>query len=66
MKPQFITDARGKRIAAVIPITDYEKLIDRVDELAAIKAYDKAKKTKQTYTPAEDMFKRIESRRGRR
>ena len=31
---QFITDAHGARTAVVLPISDYEKLLEDLDDLA--------------------------------
>ena len=36
MESQFLTDDRGQKIAVVIPIADYESLIEDVSDLAAV------------------------------
>jgi hypothetical protein len=33
---QYLTDAAGKKTAVVLSITDYEKLLEDLDDLAAI------------------------------
>jgi len=33
---QYLTDDAGKKTAVVVPITDYEKLLEDLDDLAAI------------------------------
>ena len=33
---QYLTNEKGKKTAAVIPISDYEKLLEDLDDLAAI------------------------------
>jgi ABC-type hemin transport system substrate-binding protein len=33
---QHLTDEAGKKTAVVLPITDYEKLLEDLDDLAAI------------------------------
>ncbi len=43
MKTQYITDDHGKKVAVFVPVKDYEKLMDELDQLECIKAYDKAK-----------------------
>jgi len=63
MKTQYITDDHGKKVAVVVPVKDYEKLMDELDELECIKAYDKAKARKQEFIPASDVFKAIEQKR---
>ncbi len=62
-KNQFITDAGGKKVAVILPVKDYEKMLDELDEYACIKAYDKANSRKQEFIPAADMFKAIEQKR---
>ena len=36
MKTQYITDDRGDKLAVVIPISDYEELMEDVTDLAAV------------------------------
>jgi len=36
MSTQFITDASGKRVAVVLPVEDYEDLMEDVSDLAAV------------------------------
>ncbi len=33
---QYLTDEDGKKTAVVLPITEYEKLLEDLDDLAAI------------------------------
>ena len=33
---QYLTDEAGKKTAVVLPITEYEKLLEDLDDLAAI------------------------------
>jgi PHD/YefM family antitoxin component YafN of YafNO toxin-antitoxin module len=36
MSTQFITDDQGKKVAVVIPIADYEELLEDVADLAKV------------------------------
>ncbi len=63
MKTQFVTDDTGKKIAVLISMKEYKKILDELDELDCIKAYDKAKARKQEFIPAEQVFKQIEQHR---
>ena len=56
MKNQYVTDGQGQKIAIILPIKDYEKMMDDLDEYACIVAYDKAKARKQEFVPANDVF----------
>jgi hypothetical protein len=50
----FITDGKGKKISAVLPIRQYQLLLEELEELADIRAYDKAKAKKETPIPLRD------------
>ena len=63
MKTQFITDDHGKKLAIILPMKDYNKMVDDLEELEDIKLYDKAKKGKQEFKDAKDVFKEIEEKR---
>lgn len=36
MSTQFITDKSGQRVAVVLPVADYEELLEDVSDLAAV------------------------------
>ena len=44
--PQYITDKDGKKISVVIPLAEYEQIIEELEELEDIKLYDEAKADK--------------------
>ncbi len=44
MKTQFVTDDHGKKLAVILPIKDYEKMIEELEDLEDIRLYDEAKK----------------------
>lgn len=41
---QYITDNTGKKISVVIPINEYNALLEELEELEDVKLYDEAKK----------------------
>lgn len=63
IKPQYITDKSGKRISVVLPIKDYEVLMEELEELNDIKLYDEVKKSKESSVPIEEAFRIIEAQR---
>lgn len=63
MPAEFITDHFGNKKAVVLPLKDYNSLLEKVEELEAIKAYDKAIKRKQTFSSADDVFARLDKLR---
>jgi PHD/YefM family antitoxin component YafN of YafNO toxin-antitoxin module len=36
LHPKFVTDARGKQTAVILPIEEYNELIEDLDDLAAV------------------------------
>jgi len=63
LKEKFLVDDHGEKIAVVLGISEYEKLLDELDELDAIKAYDAAKASGEDSIPFEDAFTEIEKNR---
>lgn len=63
MRTQFITDDHGKKLAVILPIKEYNKMVDDLEELEDIRLYDAAKKGKQEFIDAEQAFREIEKKR---
>jgi hypothetical protein len=42
MKTQFITNTEGKKVGVLLTLKDYNKLLDSLEELDDIRAFDKA------------------------
>jgi hypothetical protein len=60
MRTQYITDVDGRKVSVILPVRDYEKMLEELEELADIKAYDKAKARKSEPVPFEQAVKEIE------
>lgn len=63
MKTQYITDSTGKKVSVILPIREYEKMLEELEELEDIKAYDRAKARKSEPVPFEQAVKEIEKLR---
>ena len=61
--PQFITDSKGKKISVVLPIKDYKKMLDDLEELEDIRHYDESMAAKETSISIDKAFKIIEAKR---
>ncbi len=61
--PQYITDHAGKKISVVLPMKDFEAIMEELEELEDIKLYDEAKKSNEPSIPINDAFKMIEGKR---
>jgi len=44
VNPQYITDKKGKKISVVLPLKDFNAIMEELEELEDIKLYDEAKK----------------------
>ena len=58
--PQFVVDEKKKRKAVIIPLEEWEQILDALEELDDIQAYDSAKETEQERIPFEQAVKEIE------
>lgn len=63
---KFLTNEKGERIAVVISIEEYEKILDELEELADIKAYDEAKASGETPMPFEAALADIRHQRNQK
>ena len=64
MKTQFITDNKGNKLGVFLPIKEYNKMIEDLEDLEDIRLYDKAKKNDTgERIPMEEAFKMIEAKR---
>ncbi len=63
-KENFIVDENGARVGVVLDIADYRKLLEDLEELNAIRAYDEAKASGDEAIPFEEAIAEIEQRRG--
>jgi len=63
LNESFVVDAKGKKVSVLLPIKDYQKLLEELEELEDIKAYDKATNRKQEFIPLDKALKQIEATR---
>jgi hypothetical protein len=64
VKPKkFVTNRQGKKVAVVLAIEDYKKLLAEIEELDSIRAYDAAKASGEKAIPFEQATEEIERSR---
>ncbi|WP_449245667.1 hypothetical protein [Desulfobacca acetoxidans] len=56
----FIIDANGNRIGVVLDIADHQRLLEELEELESIRAYDAAKVSGEEIIPFEQAVAEIE------
>ena len=64
--PQYITDNTGKKLSVVLPIKEYKKMLEELEELEDIRLYDEAKKNDTgERISMKEVFKTIEEKRSK-
>jgi hypothetical protein len=63
LKERFIVDENGKRIGVLLDIEDYHRLLEELEELEAVRAYDAAKASGDEALPLEQALVEIEKDR---
>jgi predicted DNA-binding antitoxin AbrB/MazE fold protein len=64
LKPKkYVTDRRGQKVAVVIAIEDYKKILADIEELESIRAYDAAKASGDEAIPFQQAMREIERSR---
>jgi uncharacterized protein YlbG (UPF0298 family) len=60
---QYVVDKKGKPVSVLLNMRAYRKILDELEELAAIRAYDTAKASKDKAIPFEQAIAEIERAR---
>ena len=60
---KYLVDEKGERVAVVLGIQEYQKMLAELEELEAIRAYDAAKAAKDDVIPFEQAVREIEQER---
>ena len=63
VNPHYITDKKGKKISVVLPIKDFNALMEELGELEDIRLYDESVNSGEKPIPTEEAFKKIEEKR---
>jgi hypothetical protein len=63
LQEKYITDRQGNRIGVLLEIEEYQKLLEELEELEAIRAYDNAVLSDEEEMPFEVVVAEIENSR---
>ena len=63
METTFITDTKGNKLSAVLPIKRYIKLLEDAEELEDIRLYDAVKVRKEKSTSFNEFVKQHKQRK---
>lgn len=56
---RFVTDQRGGRLAVIVDLKTYNRLLEKAEELEDIRAYDVARSSKEKPVPYDEARARI-------
>jgi hypothetical protein len=57
--PQFVTNERGEKVAVMLEIGEYEKILDELEELDAIREFDAAKASGESPIPFSEALSEV-------
>lgn len=63
LRQQFIEDKQGNRIAVLMPIDQYNKMLEQLEEIDDIRTYDAAKAEKDEIISFDQALNEIERER---
>jgi hypothetical protein len=63
LKERYVVDGSGSRVAVLLDIEEYQKVLDALEELEAISAYDEAQADSNEAITFEQAIAEIESQR---
>ena len=61
IKERYLVDDNGNRIGVVLNMKDYRRLLEQLEELESIRAYDAAKASGDEVVPFEQAVTGVES-----
>ncbi len=62
-KERYLVNGKGERIGVILDIDDYREILEKLEELDEIKAYDEAKKSDDAAVPFREAVEEIEKKR---
>jgi hypothetical protein len=60
---RFLVDEEGHRLGVVLDIAEYQEILEDLEELASIRAYDSAKASGDEVVPFEQALREIQRSR---
>ena len=60
IRERYVVDENGRRVGVFLDIADYQRLLEELEELACIRAYDAAKSSGDEAVPFEQAVAEIE------
>ncbi len=61
LSPHFVVDDSGKRISVVLPIEEYESLLEILEDLEDLEMYEVVKSRNEEYMPFSEFRAQLKS-----
>lgn len=62
--PEYVVDEKQHRKAVLLPVAEWERIVEELEELDDIRAFDKAKAGSQDSVPFEQAVREIRAEYG--
>ncbi len=62
VKERIVLDENGRKVSVILNVKDYKRLLDYIEDIEDVIAYDKAKSAKREVIPFEQAVKEIEAK----
>ena len=63
IKEHYVVDGKGNKTSVILDIRDYKKILEELEELESLRAYDSAKVSGDEVLPFEEAMTEIERNR---
>jgi len=57
---RYVVNEKGERVSVLLDISEYQRILEKLEELESIRAYDAAKASKDEAIPFEQAINEIE------
>ena len=62
IRERTVVDEKGRKVSVLLNIRDYKRLLEYLEEIEDVIAYDKAKMSRNEVIPFEQAIKEIEAK----
>jgi PHD/YefM family antitoxin component YafN of YafNO toxin-antitoxin module len=63
MKTQFVTNEKGEKVAVILSLKEYKKMLEDLEEIEDIKDYDRIKAKNEKSIPFEEYLVKRKSKK---
>jgi hypothetical protein len=63
INPKYITDQVGNKISVVLPMKEFETIMEMLEDLEDVRLYDQVKNSEDPSIPIDEAFEMIDSLR---